>query len=121
MSQLLQDTHKLLEHQIEIAEIHKKNASQQKTLIHQQQEELAEVKGELQEVKNKAKLQRDQHKEEAEEWRKKVKFSLMNSSFPQNCYMTYNIPGTLKLSFTRIIDVICSLYLGSFADLTTSG
>lgn len=87
----MQDTHKLLEHQIEIAEIHKKNASQQKTLIHQQQGELAEVKGELQEVKDKATLLGDQHKEEAEEWQKKVTFSLMNSSFPQNCYITYNI------------------------------
>lgn len=91
MSQLLQDTHKLLKHQIEIAEIHKKNASQQKTLIQQQQGELAEVKGELQEVTDKVTLQRDQHKAEAEEWRKKVKFSLKNSSFPQNCYITYNI------------------------------
>lgn len=81
MSQLLQDTHKLLEHQIEIAEIHKKNASQQKTLIQQQQGELAEVKGELEEVKDKALLLRDQHKEEAEEWRKKVKFSFMNQVF----------------------------------------
>lgn len=81
MSQLLQDAHKLLEHQIEIAEIHKKNASQQKTVIHQQQGELAEVKGELQEVKDKATLLEDQHKEEAEEWRKKVKFSLMNQVF----------------------------------------
>lgn len=81
MSQLLQDTHKLLEHQIEIAKIHKKNASQQKMLINQQQGELAEVKGELQEVKDKATLLGDQHKEEAEEWRKKVKFSLMNQVF----------------------------------------
>ncbi|XP_065940174.1 coiled-coil domain-containing protein 73 [Magallana gigas] len=72
VSQLLQNTHKLLEHQIEIAEIHKKNASQQKTLIQQQQGELAEVKGELEEVKDKALLLRDQHKEEAEEWRKKT-------------------------------------------------
>lgn len=87
----MQDTHKLLEHQIEIAEIHKKNAFQQKTLIHQQQGELAEVKGELREVKDKATLLGDQHKEEAEEWQKKVTFSLMNSSFPQNCYITYNI------------------------------
>lgn len=96
MSQLLQDTHKLLEHQIEIAEIHKKNASQQKTLIQQQQGELAEVKGELQGVKDKAMLLRDQHKEEAEEWRKKVKKKFYESSFPQNCYMMYNVLSCLQ-------------------------
>lgn len=72
MSKLLQDTHQLMEHQIEIVEIHKRNSSQQKLVISQQQEELDQVKGELLEVKDNIALLKDQYKEDAEEWRKKV-------------------------------------------------
>nr|XP_022329392.1 coiled-coil domain-containing protein 73-like isoform X2 [Crassostrea virginica] len=71
VSKLLQDTHQLMEHQIEIVEIHKRNSSQQKLVISQQQEELDQVKGELLEVKDNIALLKDQHKEDAEEWRKK--------------------------------------------------
>ena len=72
MSKLLQDTHQLMEHQIELVEIHKRNSSQQKLVISRQQEELDQVKGELLEVKDNIALLKEQHKEDAEEWREKV-------------------------------------------------
>jgi hypothetical protein len=70
--QTLQNTHQLLERQIEIVEITKKNSSQQKLVIDQQQKALEDVRGELWDVQNKLSAQGGQHREAVEEWRQKV-------------------------------------------------
>ncbi|XP_061183361.1 interaptin-like [Saccostrea echinata] len=71
VTQILEDTNRLLVCQIKNVELHKKNSSQQTLVIEQLQKELSEVKGELQEVKAKKRSQIEQHREEAREWRQK--------------------------------------------------